>query len=971
MTEFRPQGRRALRLAMSASVLALTFPMTAWAQDVAPSPAAPDAAKAPARDDVIVVTGTRIRRPDYATASPTVSFGTTQLVQAGTTNVTDFLTSMPALIGSSTSRDNSGDRAGIGATGLNLLNLRNLGTDRTLVLVDGRRHVSGLDGSQSVDINTIPEDLIERVDILTGGASAIYGADAVSGVVNFIMKKKFSGITMRGQSGISKYGDAGNQLIAVTAGHNFDRGNITLSYEYNQEDRLESHQRPEYSGTASVGFFRNPDYDKTKPGSYSRIPQSDVRYEWTSRVGAVDVTGDGVPDFTGTGKVYNLGTEIPGGYSKGSDDTLVSDYANDLRPSIKRHIVNMFSTFNLSDSIEVYSELKYANIKAYSLAQPTFDYYMFVPGDNPFIPTAIQNAISPDMGGVLVTRDNFDLGQRGESIKRETVRGVLGARGDLSSNLHYDVSWVFGQTDVTNNFINDRYTDRWNAAIDAVTDPATGRPTCRVNLDPTAAAHTTFKPGECVPFNLFGEGVSSQAALNFIRANTTEHSRIRQNVVNASLSGDTAKFLRLPGGPIGFAVGGEYRKESSRFQPDALEVQGLTFSNKLLPSNGSFDVKEAFGELDLPLLRDVPFFKVLDLSAALRYADYSTTGHATTWKVDANWAPINDIRFRGTVSRAVRAPNISELFGAASQTYAFFDDPCLPSNLGLGKSTRTANCQAILSKAGLTPDQIANFEDTRTTNIAGVAGGNSKLTPEVANTWTAGIVLQPSFIRGLQISVDWYDIKLKQAINTVTAQQLSELCVDSPTIDNQFCANITRATGTGLITSFALQPQNVASFKTAGLDVNLTYRFELSKIGQFELRVVGNYLDKLSKVGVPGADPTDELGQYDYFSPKYQAYTTLSYASGPVTLNYNWSWFDKTRRYTLDKYKNTSYVAPEYAFVKARSVHNVYGALRVNEKFEFYGGVTNLFNQKPDLGFSTYPTEAIGTSFYAGFRAKF
>lgn len=970
MTHFRPHRRSALRLAVTTSLLALACPIAAMAQDATPPAPAGDGA-APVREETIVVTGTRLRRPDYATASPTVSFGTAQLVQAGTTNITDFLTSMPALIGSSTSRDNSGDRAGIGATGLNLLNLRNLGTDRTLVLVDGRRHVSGLDGSQAVDVNTIPEDLIERVDILTGGASAIYGADAVSGVVNFVMKKRFSGLTVRGQSGISRYGDAGNKVIAVTAGHNFDRGNITLSYEYNEEDRLDSHQRPEFSGSRAVGLYRNPDYDKTKPGSYSRIPLNDVRYEWTSRVGAVDVTGDGIPDFTGLGKVYNLGTELPGGYSRGSDDTLVSDYANDLRPSIKRHIANMFSTFQLSDSIEVYSELKYVNLTAYSLAQPTFDYYMFVPGDNPYIPSAIANAIDPALGGVLVTRDNFDLGQRGERIKRETVRTVVGARGDLSSTLHYDVSWVFGQTDVTNHLINDRYTDRWNAAYDAVIDPATGRPTCRVNLDPTAAAHLTFKPGECVPFNLFGEGVSSQASLDFIRANTTERSRVRQNVVTASINGDTSKFFNLPGGAVGFVVGGEYRKESSRFQPDPLEVQGLTFTNQLLPTKGNFDVKEAFGELDLPLLKDKPFFKVLDLSAAARYADYSTTGHATTWKIDANWAPISDIRLRGTLSRAVRAPNISELFGASSQTYAFFDDPCIVANRSIGKASRAANCEAILSKAGLTTDQIANFDDTRSVNIAGTSGGNPKLTPEVANTWTAGVVLQPSFIRGFQLSVDWYDIKLKQAINTVTAQQLAELCVDSPTIDNQFCANIVRAAGTGLISGFSLSPQNVASFKTAGLDVNLAYRFAIDKVGQFELRVVGNYLNKLTKVGVPGADPTDQLGQYDYFSPKYQAYTTLSYSTGPVTLNYNWSWFDKTRRYTLDKYKNPSYVAPEYAFVKAHSVHNIYGEARVNDKFTFYGGITNLFNQKPEIGYNTYPTEAIGTSFFAGFRAKY
>jgi hypothetical protein len=365
---------------------------------------------------------------------------------------------------------------------------------------------------------------------------------------------------------------------------------------------------------------------------------------------AVDVDFDGVPDFNGDGRPYNLGTAIPGGYSVGSDDTLVSDYRNDLRPSTNRHVVNLLGHFDVSDKLQLFGEVKYANVKAYSLAQPTFDYYLFVPEDNPYIPAAIKSAIDPANGGVLVTRDNFDLGQRGESIKRETWRTVVGARGDLNESLHYEVSYVFGQTNVTNHYVNDRYTDRFMAAIDAV-DDGTGKITCRVNLDPTAAPAITFKPGACVPFNLFGEGKSSQAALDFIHANTTEHSRITQHVVNGFVSGDTRSFFSLPGGPVGFVLGGEYRKESSRFDPDPLEVQGLTFSNVLNPSRGSFDVKEGFAEIDLPVFKDRPFFQTLDFSAAVRLSDYSSIGHTTTWKFDGNWAPVRDIRFRGTISQ--------------------------------------------------------------------------------------------------------------------------------------------------------------------------------------------------------------------------------------------------------------------------------------------------------------------------------
>jgi outer membrane receptor protein involved in Fe transport len=968
-------SRSALNLAVSALAISAFIPTFARAQ-AETTPAADDvAAQTPAArpEEIIVVgTGSRLRSKDYQTASPIVSFGSDLLEKQGVTNVTNFLTGLPSLVGSSTSRDNSGDRAGIGYTGLNLLNLRNLGVDRTLVLINGRRQVAGVQGSQAVDINTIPVSLIERVDVLTGGASAIYGADGVTGVVNFVLKQNFEGVSAQAQAGISKYGDSGDRFAALTAGHNFagGRGNVTLAYEYGSSDRLQTRDRPQFTGSRQIGFFRNPDYTPNTPGVYSRTPLNDVRYEWSSRQGAVDVTFDGVPDFRGDGKPYNLGTEIPGGYSRGSDDTLVSDYGNDLLPSIKRHVVNFNARFEVSPALKLFVETKYANTKSYSLGQPTFDYYLFVPQDNPYIPASIQAAIDPNYGGVLVTRDNFDLGQRGENIKRETFRSVIGAEGDLSSSLHYEVSYVFGRTDVTNHFVNDRYTDRFNAALDAVRDPATGQITCRVNLEPAAAPTITFKPGECRPINLFGEGRSDPAGVDFVRANTTERSRITQHVVNASLSGNTSSFFNLPGGPVGFVVGGEYRRESSRFVPDVLEQQGLTFSNKLGITAGKFEVKEAFGELDLPLLKDKPFFHVLDISGAVRYADYTSTGGATTWKVDAAWAPIRDIRFRGTISQAVRAPNIGELYGAAGQTYTFFDDPCLPSNVGLGKSTRPANCVALLTAAGLTPAQIASFEDTRTVNIAGISSGNPNLQPEKARTWTAGVVIQPSFVRGLAIAVDWYDIKLKQAINTVDAQKLAELCVDQPTIDNPFCASIVRAPGSGLIVDYTVQPQNVAAFRTSGLELNVNYAFSIEKIGNFQLKLVGNYLNKLTFVDSPGAEPRSTLGET--YQPQYQAFLSASYQSGQFGFNYSLSWWDKTRRYSADRTNgNPNYVDPKYAWYKERWVHNISANFTVNKTSEFYAGINNLFNQQPDLGSITYPTETSGTSFYAGFRTKF
>lgn len=940
----------------------------------------------------IVVTGSRIRRPDFDSPSPIVSLGAATLQQSGTTNLTDFLTGFPALQGSSTSADNSGSGAGIGATGQNLLNLRNLGTERTLVLVDGRRHVASQPGTQAVDINTIPIDLVERVDVLTGGASAIYGADAVSGVVNFVLKKDFEGLSARAQAGISDQGDAGKRYVSVTAGKNFadGRGNIAVAYEYGEDSRLQARARSRFRGTNLTGFYRNPadpefadDYTGgASNGIPDRIPTRDIRYNDTAREGAIDADFDFVPDFivNGAGQLvpFDIGTVVQPGYSTGGNATRLSDYQNDLLPQIKRHVVNALAHFDVAPALTLFAEGKYANVKAYSLGQPSFDYYLNIAPDNAYLPASLAG------NGALLTRDNFDIGQRGENIERETFRTVVGARGELNPHASYEISYNFGQTNVTSNYINDVYDDRFLAALDAVRNPANGQITCRVNLDPTAltdqpytgrytGAPVTFRPGECVPLNLFGDNVASQAALDFVRANTTDRSRIRQQVVSASLSGDFGQVFRLPGGPVGFAVGGEYRKEESRFIPDAIAAQGLTFTNALGRDEGSFDVKEVFGELNAPLLRDLPFAHRLEVGAAIRLSDYSTIGNTTTWKADATWSPIRDITFNGTYSKAVRAPNIGELFGAQSQTFDFITDPCDRAEIQNGTQYRAANCQALLSGLGVT--DTAGYEDARSANIPGFSGGNPALREEEATTWTAGAVFQPSFVRGLTMRADWYDIKLKNAINTVTATELARLCVDQPTLDNQFCGQITRtnvASSTadvGNITGFAVVPQNVASFATAGLDVNVNYRLDTASLGNFNLRVIGNYLDKLEFYGTPGAVVTDSRGEQ--YAPKYTINADLTWQLGAVTLNYGLSWFDKTSRYTNQvRRANPDIVAPEYLYVKELWQHDLYGSVDVNDHFQFFGGVNNVFGQQLAVGTDRYPVSAVGRYIFAGARVK-
>jgi outer membrane receptor protein involved in Fe transport len=996
-------------LTVSASVVALTVSTSAFAQQSAPaptnnSPVEPTSVTPPSDSgqpvqtsttlaannpdtssgSTIVVTGSRIRRPDFSTPNPVVSLGAAQIQESGTTNLTQFLSGYPALQGSSGSSANSGDQAGIGYTGLNLLDLRNLGTDRTLVLVDGRRHVSGVPGSQAVDINTIPTDLVDRVDILTGGASAIYGADGVSGVVNFVLKKNFQGLTARAQAGISGHGDAGQRLLAVTAGHNFagGRGNVAIAFEHGAEDRLETRDRSYLRGTNSSRFVLNPDDPENQPGYTGPadngipdyVPLKDIRYSQSTRGGAIITDFDTyLPSYIGLpgGAVgpYVYGRDIPGGYEQGGSATLTSDYGNDLLPRIRRNVVNVLGHFDVSPALTIFAEGKYARNKSFSLSQPTFDYYLYLAPDNPYLPANLL-AAAPD--GVLVNRDNFDFGQRGEDILRQTYRGVVGAKGDLGGHANYEVSYTYGRTDVRNHYINDRITDRFNAALDAVVGP-NGQVTCRVNIDPTAADATTFKPGECVPINIIGEGSPSQAALDFISADTIDKSRITQQVLSGSIAGDLGAAFTFPGGgALGYAVGAEYRKETSRFRADPLASQGLTFGNALSNDHGSYNVKEAFAEVRAPLLKDRPGAYRLELGAAGRISDYSTIGTTKSWKVDGSYAPVRDITFTGTYSTAVRAPNIGELFSGGSQTFEFFDDPCNSNNVGAGTSYRAANCSALLTSLGVTDP--SSYLDTRTVNISGTSGGNRNLKAEKAKTWTAGVIVQPSLIPGLTARVDYYHINLTNAINTVAPQQLAELCVDQPSLDNAFCNAIVRQNGNtattdaGNIIGFTVGPQNVAAFKTAGVDLNLNYR-KRTRVGTFTLNVIANALAKLEFVGTPGADPTNSRGEP--YAPKHTVHTDLTWNRGKLTLNYALLYFSKTTRFSnLRTSTNPDVTAPEYKYLKEHWEHNIYANYDLNNRFSVYGGVNNVFNQKPDLGTSRYPVNAVGRFFFGGLRVK-
>ena len=947
----------------------------AYAQTAPTAPAGdPAAAAAPAAADEatdIVVTGSRIRRPDLESPNPIVSLDAADLQRSGNTNLTSFLERVPALTNSLDSTRTAGRNQGDGAfgqVGLNLLDLRGLGPNRTLVLVDGRRHVAGQPDTAAVDINSIPTDLIARVDVLTGAASAVYGADGVSGVVNFVLRHDFDGIAARSQFGISSRGDAANRFASLIAGRNFadGRANVTLAYEYNADEPLANDDR-RYLAQGERQYFVNLDnYDPTRAGSYKQGPVGDLRYPYGSNQGYV-VIGDQV--FRGDGAIYTPGRFLQNdGYSVGGDDTPVAGYVGDILPRVRRNAVNALAHYDASDAFKVSLEGKFVQTDVTSFSGYSGNYPATIALDNPYIPaTILAAARGAGLTSIDVSRNNFDIPRRGERDRRRTYRGVIDVAGRISDHARYDVYYTYGQTDVAAIKLNDRLNDRFLAALDAVAGPTPGSVVCR-----SAAAQAAG----CVPINTFGGTTVNPASFGYYLSDPRSDARLTQHVANASLSGDFGQFFSLPGGPVAFAVGGEYRREASRFRPAQALTDNLFYQYDEYiiptPSSGHFDVGEAFGELNAPILKDQPFASLLSVGAAGRYSNYSTIGSTKAYQFNGVYAPIRAITFRGSYGRSVRAPNIGEIARPQTGTSNFFDDPCYAANRSGGTQYRTANCQALIAAAG---GNAATFTAANNPNatifIPGTQQGNPDLRAEVARTWTAGVVARPDFIPGLSIGIDWYDIRLRDAINTPDANTIAQLCVDQPTIDNAYCSAITRQGGTGYISGFVVQPQNVAAFRTAGAELNVSYRLRTARIGTFDLRLVGGYLHRLEQIATPGAVVENNVDQI--FRPKYTVTFSPTWTSGPLTVSYNLRWQDGVRRFArIDTDSNPSLVDPRYFRYKELWQHDVQAELAVGDDFSFYGGVNNLANQKPDIGFETdVPISPLGRFLYVGAKLRY
>ena len=1008
-------SRRRIRLLAGAALLAATQ-SAAIADDTNNTP------------ELVVVTGTRIPRPEYDLSNPTTTLGADTIQHSGTVDLGDYLKRIPALVGSLGNYQTNGygtpasdDGASLG--GLNLLDLRNLGYVRTLVLIDGKRTVSESTGSSAVDINTIPLTLIDSIQVSTGGVSAIYGADGVSGVVNFLMKHDIEGVHSRFQMGTSEDGGGSSFLAATSIGHNFDdgKGNITATFEGTYQDHLFFTQR-RFTRVGNIQYFvANPaNPDGLNPALPANIPTADAQFEFSAPTGAItsDPFSFGDPDFTGNGKPYILGTRIDSATLIGSSGMpFAEDLQGDFQPTARREIAQIDGSYEFSRYFKFTGEFKYAHVDTKSTSTAPFDDLTIIQPDNAYLPANVAAAISAGAAGFGLLSEDYLSIRNKEEVKRDTYRLVLDLKGDLPSpdfldGFNYDLSYVYGQTDVDDINYNNRITDRFFAALDSVIDPGTGKPTCRSNLNPAAEppdlsifgipafSDTTgsfdstvdypqsFTPGPnsgCVPFNPFGPTAASQAAIAWATATTHTFGAIMEHVLTGYVSAKAPAFQNWGfAEPLSVVAGGEYRKEASVSNPDAITQGNDAWISGLLPVRGEFDVYDFFAELSLPIFADRSFAKELSLDGAVRTSHYSTAGDSTSWKFGGVYSPVDGLKFRASDAVAVRAPNIGELFAPNQSLFSQVTDPCDASQVGLGTSFRVANCQAIedaLLGPGVYIPGTTSLNTGATTPT--LVGGNIDLRPETARTYTAGIVGQlPG--TSLVVTADWYNVKITNAIQALSGQLIASECVDLSTINNPFCAAVTRsATGhpPGSIAQIRVQEINVASFSTGGIDFTLDYAADTTdwfgkNYGTLNFHVIGNWLDHLTFISLPGQAPVQGAGTlgggFDGTpAPKWQTNIDINWALDDWTVNYNIDWYSHVLRASLQtEMDQPNFVAPQYKYIPDRFVQSIQVGYDVAHGWNVYGGIDNLFYQKPAIGESAYPVDPIGRFFYVGVKSN-
>ena len=987
----------------------------------------PDSPQCEAEGTAIVVTGSRIASPTLSSASPLQIVDAQDLDDSGVVNVQEVLQENPTFGAPVLSRGNSAFLTS--GTGVATVNLRNLGSARTLVLVNGRRFVAGTPGTSFVDLNSIPTQFIERIDILTGGASSIYGSDAVAGVVNIIYKDDFEGLEASGQIGVSEHGDDVRKQANLLMGANFadGRGNVTAYLGYSDEGYVFSRNRDrtavdQISCIFTTGDFPEDTLEACRPFFSSFAPQGSFNVR-----PARDLNGDG--DFTDAGETSltltydpvtgalvtpstnGSATRNPTGFNRSAFRTIAVP--------VERYLMALRGNYEVSEDINAFFEGTFAQTKSAREIEPfaldtagvggvfqplgrfniernvTLADGSVVTVRNPLVPDGLFNpSVDTDGDGLRdlsFTRRLTDVGPRAGTVDRTTFRVLAGLDGSVFGDWNWDVFYAYGETvesQVSTGQIN---VLTFREALEVVADvndvDGDGNRSEAICEDAVARSQG------CVPADVFsGANRISPEALAYISGVGTRNTSIEQKLAGANLTGN---LFDLWDGPVGLAIGTEYRKETSEAINDPLTAGGFNGGNAIPSVSGSFDVVEGYGELVVPIFADRPFFETLNLRGAVRVSDYSTVGTTYSWNYGVEYAPIPDVRFRAVQARATRAPNISELFTPPSQTFpGGLEDPCegvtaaTPGTLGtVCRSFPGVNLN-IAQNGGVFTLNQADLQ-----GISGFNRGNPDLSEEKGDSLTIGVIVNPtsiSWLRNFALTIDYFDIEIEDAIVPTGRQFILDQCFNEGNL--AFCDFIQRretqegANSPGSLNFIDSAVTNSGGLSTEGIDVTLSYRQNLENwglAGQFNARFSYTHTFEGDLAPLPG-EPIDPFNR-ELGASRNKAFGTLGYNLGDWGLTLRGTYTGPA--YIDDQFSGIQPGEEGSEFLKVGSefVADMQFRFTPGDNYEFYFGVDNLFDNEPPLiptqvpvsirgtGTETDPSvyDAIGRRFYAGARLKF
>lgn len=973
--------------------------------------------------DEVVVTGSRIPRVGFETLQPAQVVDSQVIQDRQFVNVAQAINELPSfgLPGAA----NQGNQSQYNV-GQNFVNLYGLGSQRTLTLVNGRRFVSSnpptLFGDASsglqVDLNNIPVGLVDRIEVLSIGGAPIYGADAIAGTVNIILKDNFQGFQAETSYGQSQHSDARTYQVRALMGANLDegRGNVTISAEYDKQEGLlytdreflrrggsfqqtdDCHARGfgrcyiDHARVASLsygGVPSNIDFLANYPGA--GYPAGPGPFESPFPFAIKDANGTPLafaPD--GTLQPFNFGDVTNGLVFASGGDGVDLNQLTSLQAPIQRVLLNGFAHYDFTPHIRGYLETYFANSRATEqVNQPAYNSYLFggtshalhFSVDNPFLTQQARDTLLANgLTDFWLNRANRDIFPGTASNEVNVYRVVAGLKGDVDiggRKLEWDGSYNFGHSQAVSNAF-DIFDEAFTNALDAVRDPATGQIVCRVTLnppppDPSGRVNPAVEG--CVPLNLFGEGAPSEAAKNFVTAPVNSISVLEQQDVQFNIN---FPLFDLPAGTFKVAGGFEYRKESGKFDVDGFSKLGLGRGAAITPLSGSFNSTEFYLETNIPVISPemgIPLLHRAEIEASYRSIDNSRAGKDNVYTYGAKLWPVEDIELRGNVTHSARAPAIVELFLPQSTTFSFAQDPCDPQFI-TDNPTRQANCVAALTALGVDPSTFSSNVINATAQ--GTAGGNPNLRNEEAVSWTAGAVLRPRFIPGMTVALDWINIHLKDPITQLSLTQLLDGCYDSPDFpNNALCTQFTRDGG-GQVVDFSTIATNVGRRNFSGLQIDGSYQVAVANLpmvhGTGDLGLlnfsVNAFWENEHFIDVLNNPNTIDQLKGEFGDPRWRVNASVRYTKGP------WMGFFQAR-YVSDAAFNIEAQPTAQDIFKVQDywTFNAAASYDINDNVTVQLSIDNLFDADPpryaDASGGVFQYDLIGRFYTVTMRARF